>query len=276
MSLWLAVLILAGAEGLAVGLMLLVRRRAPVGSFFKDTAEAAGVFAVVGTAFAVLLAFVFFLTFQSYDSARKDTRGEADAVTGMFRTAALFPTPARLTLQGQLVCYGRAVAELEWPAMRHERSSPVVQGWINALDRDLRAVRIVGDKPTTALSHWFDQSEARQTGRRGRLAEAASVVPPLVWLVLILGGLVVIAYTCLFADPEERRLSQGLMMFAVSTMVISSLLVVRFLDHPYQNRSGSIRPTSMREALDVIGTQRAEQPPLAPLPCDATGRPLRT
>src|SRR5207248_11189628 len=77
-----------------------------------------------------------------------------------------FPTrrssDLRLTLQGQLVCYGRAVAELEWPAMRHERSSPVVQGWINALDRDLRAVRIAGDKPTTALSHWFDQSRSEE------------------------------------------------------------------------------------------------------------------
>src|SRR2546423_456760 len=103
MSLWLAVLILAGAEGLAVGLMLLVRRRAPVGSFFKDTAEAAGVFAVVGTAFAVLLAFVFFLPSQSYDSARKAAGGGADAVRGLFGTGALFPPPARLTLQGQLV-----------------------------------------------------------------------------------------------------------------------------------------------------------------------------
>jgi Protein of unknown function (DUF4239) len=273
MNLLVAVGILAGAEALAVSLMLLVRRRSPVGSFFKDTEEAAGVFAVAGTAFAVLLAFVFFLAFQSYDSARKDARGEADAVTGMFRTASLFPTPARLNLQGQLVCYGRAVVDREWPDMRHDRASPVVQGWIDSLDRSLRTARIGGDKPTTGLSHWFDQAEARQTGRRGRLAEAGSVVPPLVWLVLIVGGAVVIAYTCFFADPGERRLPQALMMFAVSTMVASSLLVIRFLDHPYENHSGSIEPTAMRSALAVIATERAQEPPLAPVPCDRTGLP---
>ena len=49
------------------------------------------------------------------------------------------------------------------------------------------------------MSHWFDLTEARQDGRRGRLAEASSVVPPLVWLVLVLGGIVVVGYTCLFA-----------------------------------------------------------------------------
>src|SRR2546421_7140901 len=104
MSLWLAVLILAGAEGLAVGLMLLVRRRAPVGSFFKDTAEAAGVFAVVGTAFAVLLAFVFFLAFESYDAGRNDARKEAEAAISMFRTAQLFPPPANQRLAAEVEC----------------------------------------------------------------------------------------------------------------------------------------------------------------------------
>src|SRR5438067_1857737 len=141
MSLWLAVAILAGAGALAVALMLAVRRRSPAGSFFKDTAEAAGVFAVVGTAFAVLLAFVFFLAFQSYDSARKDARAEADATISMFRTAELFPAPSSARLLGEVTCYARAVVEREWPAMRHGRSSPVVQDWVESIDRTARGSR---------------------------------------------------------------------------------------------------------------------------------------
>jgi hypothetical protein len=273
MNLWLAVAILAGADALAVGLMLALRRRSPIGSFFKDTAEAAGVFAVVGTAYAVLLAFVFFLAFQSYDGARNDARDEADATTSMFRTAGLFPSPGGARLQGQLICYGRAVADLEWPAMRDGHANPVVQGWVETIERTANGAPVRGDKPTAALSHWFDLTEARQAGRRGRLGEASSVVPPLVWFVLILGGVVVILYTCLFADPAERHLSQSLMMLAVSTMVTSSLLVIYFLDHPYQNQSGSIRPTAVRTALRVIDAERARTRSLIALPCDPSGRP---
>jgi hypothetical protein len=257
----------------AVGLMLVVRGRSPTGSFFKDTAEAAGVFAVVGTAFAVLLAFVFFLAFQSYDSARNDARDEADATISMFRTAELFPAPFANRLEGDLVCYGRAVVDLEWPAMRDEHSSPVVQGWVETIERTGNRAPIRGDKQSDALAHWFDLAEARQAGRRGRLAEASPVVPSLVWLVLILGGIVVIAYTCLFADPAERHVSQSLMMLAVSTMVTSSLLVIYFLDHPYENQSGSIRPGAMRTALRVIGAERAKLGRPIAVPCDARGRP---
>jgi hypothetical protein len=273
MDLWLAVLILAGAEATAVGLMLAMRRRSPIGSFFKDTAEAAGVFAVVGTAFAVLLAFVFFLAFQSYDGARNDARDEADATTSMFRTAELFPAPFGHRLEGDLICYGRAVVNLEWPAMRDEHSNPVVQDWVETIERTANRAPIRGDKQAASLAHWFDLTEARQAGRRGRLGEASPVVPSLVWLVLILGGVVVIAYTCLFADPAERHLSQSLMMLAVSTMVTSSLLVIYFLDHPYENQSGSIRPSAMRTALRVIGAERAQAGQPVVLPCDPRGRP---
>jgi hypothetical protein len=274
-NLGLAIAILLIGESIAIGLMLLVRRRAPIGSFFKDTAEAAGVFAVVGTAFAVLLAFVFFLAFESYDAARNDARKEAEAAISMFRTAQLFPAPASQRLEGDVQCYSRAVIEREWPAMRHGDSSPLVQDWIEAMESTVHESPIAGDKQTAALTHWFDLSETRQEGRRGRLAESTSVVPPLVWLVIVLGGLVVVLYTCLFADPSERRLSQSLMMVATSSMVLSSLLVVYFLDHPYRDQGGSIRPSAMRTALRVMEGAQGEKLAPAALPCDASGRPRR-
>jgi hypothetical protein len=229
----------------------------------------------VGTAFAVLLAFVFFLAFQAYDNARNDARGEADAVMSMFRTAESFPVAHGERMRAGLFCYGRAVVEREWPAMRHDRSEPLVQGWIETLDHEARRARIVGAQQTEALDHWFDVAEARQDGRRGRLAEAGDVVPPLVWLVLILGGAVVIGYTCFFADPAERRLGQAMMMLAVSSMVISSLLVIFFLDRPYQDQSGSIRPSAMRSALRVMAADRERPLSPAAIPCDASGRPRR-
>jgi hypothetical protein len=271
-SLWLAVAILAVGEALAVGLMMLVRTRAPAGSFFHDTSEAAGVFAVVGTAYAVLLAFVFFLAFQAYDNARNEARSEADAVMSMYRTAESFPPATSTRLRGGLTCYARSVVEGEWPAMRHDRSDPLVQRWIETLDHEARHAPIAGAQQTEALDHWFDVAEARQDGRRGRLAEAGDVVPPLVWLVLVLGGLVVVGYTCFFADPAERRLGQAMIMLAVSSMVVSSLLVVYFLDHPYQDQSGSIRPSAMRGAVRVMA---ADQTPPTAVLCDAGGRPRR-
>ena len=49
-----AALLLAGVTGVSVGAMLLVRRRAPAGSWFQDGDRAAGVFGVLATGFSVV------------------------------------------------------------------------------------------------------------------------------------------------------------------------------------------------------------------------------
>ena len=70
MSLVVAILIVVATTGIAVLAMLWVRRTAPDGSYFHDGDRAAGVFGVLATGFAVLLGFVVFLAFTSYDAAQ--------------------------------------------------------------------------------------------------------------------------------------------------------------------------------------------------------------
>ena len=55
MSLLWAALVVVAVATLAITAMLLVRRRAPAGSYFEDGDRAAGVFGVLATGFAVLL-----------------------------------------------------------------------------------------------------------------------------------------------------------------------------------------------------------------------------
>ena len=71
-----AALVVLGAVGVAALGMYLVRRRASRWWFLHLSRPGRGVFGVVGTAFAVLLAFVIFLAFESYTNAKE----EADAV----------------------------------------------------------------------------------------------------------------------------------------------------------------------------------------------------
>jgi hypothetical protein len=62
--LW-GVLIVVVADALAIAAMLLVRRRAPEGSFFSDGDRASGVFGVLATCFAIFAGFVIFLAFTT-------------------------------------------------------------------------------------------------------------------------------------------------------------------------------------------------------------------
>src|SRR6478672_6360604 len=119
MSLVWAGLVVVLATALAITAMLLVRRRAPAGSRFEDGDRAAGVFGVLATGFAVLLGFVVFLAFESYDTSRSGAETEAQIVTQQFETAHLFPSAERGPLEGALVCYARTVVNQEWSQMEN-------------------------------------------------------------------------------------------------------------------------------------------------------------
>jgi hypothetical protein len=269
-----AVAIVAAAVVATVTIMLLVRRfLAPAGGFFTDSDRAAGVFGVTGTGFAVLLAFVIFLSFSSYDRARDKASTEAVAVTELFRTAKLFSPESRRRLHGELICYARAVVREEWHTMRKGHGSPVVDDWLLRIERTIDGIRLHGESQRVAFEHWFDEASDRREGRRGRLAEGEPLVPSLIWLALFLGGALIVAYMCFYADPREPFFVQALMMGAVTTMVVVGLLVVWFLDHPYQGASGSIKPTAMTMTLRRMEEENKASTPVAVSLCDQRGRP---
>jgi hypothetical protein len=151
--------------------------------------------------------------------------------------------------------------------MRHRHESKLVQGWLAALDTDVARLDVRGQKQTVAYGHWLDQNAQRREGRRGRLAEATPFVPPPIWLVLIVGAVLLVGYMCFYADRRERFFVQAMMIGAITAIVVSGLLVVRFLDRPYQDEAGSIKPAQMRQTLELMDQERA--------PCDSGGTPTR-
>ncbi len=269
MNLWVSGGVIGVAVIAAVTLMFFARRRAPEGGFFSDLDRAAGVFGVLGTSFAVLLAFVIFVAFESYSNAKDKAGQEAVSVIELYHTAQLFPSPAREELTGQMTCYARSVIDDEWAAMKDRRESPLVQTWLAkvdaTVDRDIRSEK----EESTAFGHWLDQSASRREGRRGRLAEAKPFVPAPVWLALIIGASLLVLFMCFFADRSEAFLVQAMMIGAITAVVVTGLLVIRFLDRPYENRSGSIKPVEMRQTLKMIEQEGDRVRAL----CDEQGRP---
>src|SRR3954451_3611110 len=114
MSLVLGVLIVAGCAAIAITVMLVVRRGAPDGGYFADGDRASGVFGVLATGFSVLLGFIVFLAFTSYDNSRAGAETEALIVAQQVETAQGFPALAADKLTGELVCYARSVVGPGW------------------------------------------------------------------------------------------------------------------------------------------------------------------
>lgn len=263
---WLAPFIVLFVAAVAVAVKLVVRRRAPEGGWFTDLPRSAGTLSVIGTMFAVMLAFVILFSLQSYQRAREGSSIEAVAVTELHAVASVLPQPASDRLHGGLVCYARAVVNDEWPAMQDGHTSALVESWINTLHGDFAAADVRGARQEAAYAQWFDEEAQRREGRRERIAEASPFLPAPLWFALGMGATLTLAYMVAQADRREGVLIQAIPIGFVAALVTAGLLVVVFLDNPYTGGNGSIKPTEMGRTLTAI--DKNVQPP-----CDERGNP---
>ena len=205
MNLVLGFAITLAVAAVAITAMLLVRRRAPEGSYFTDGDRASGVFGVIATGFSVLLGFIVFLAFTSYDQSRSGAESEARLVVQQVETAQFFPASVSAKLTGQLVCYGRFVVHGEWPQMRRSAIGNDPHPWGVAMFLTLRSVQPQSNSEQSAYDHWVDQTAEREQARQDRVHGAAGVIPTPLWIVLFFISVVVFAYMLFFADPVRGR-----------------------------------------------------------------------
>src|SRR5215216_5302994 len=135
MNLLLLAVIVTAVALVSVALMFVVRGRMREDHFFVEVERGAGVFAFLGTAFAVLLAFVVLEAFGSFNDARTGAESEATSVVELSRNSEFFSRVDRERFAGRLICYSRAAIDDEWPAMREGERSELVQDWVEALGR---------------------------------------------------------------------------------------------------------------------------------------------
>ena len=249
MSLVIAVLIVVAASAVAIAAMLLVRRRAPDGSYFHDGDRAAGVFGVLATGFAVLLGFVVFLAFTSYDAARAGAEAEALVVAQQVETAQFFPPAAVGELTGELVCYARSVAGVQWERMESGTLGEQINPWAVELFRTLRTVEPQTATEQSAYDKWLDQTSAREEARNDRIHGAVGVIPTPLWLVLFFSAALIFVFMLFFADSGERAVVQALLIGTVVAVITAMLLLLNFLDNPFHDGVGGLRPVAMERTL---------------------------
>jgi hypothetical protein len=271
MRLVLAVLFLAAVTGVAIAAMLLVRRHAPDGSYFNDGDRAAGVFGVLATGFAVLLGFVVFLAFSSYDTARTGAEDEALLVAQQVETAQFFPDDVVEQLDLQLVCYARSVAGVQWEKMESGTLGESVNPWGAALFHTVQSVEPRTPSQQSAYDAWFQQTSDREAARNARIHGAAGVIPGPLWLVLIFSALLVFSFVLLFADSGEPAFVQAALMGSVVAVMTSTLLLLTALDNPFHTGYGGLRPVAMERALKIIDQQLHIVGNVGTPPCDAQG-----
>jgi Protein of unknown function (DUF4239) len=237
MSVFDGLLIVVVATVVAVGGMVVVQRLVPTERRKEHNDVAGFIYAVVGVSYAVLLGLMLIAVWEQWNAAEEVTSDEANQLAGIFYFAHAVPQPEGRHIQELARSYAQEVVEEEWPAMEQGKSSP--KAWAT-LD-ELRATILGLDPPTSAQQVPYSQARYNQIldqlhglgdGRRERLLAASGGLPTILWVVLIGGGIITVAFTYLFG--LENTLVHTLMVASLALIIALSLFSVAALDHPYK------------------------------------------
>lgn len=224
------ILILLAMLVSVVGLMI-VRHFVDVHRLKEYHEVASYFFLMLGTLYAVLVAFAIFVVWDGFTQAGTNLEHEANEVGDLSRLSMAMPDPMRKKVSVALGEYLNSVTADEFPAMANghgsQRTWIAVQNLWDVYD---------GFKPDTLqmqayLTQSLEHLARLSDYRRMRLFASRGTVPDALWMLLISGGVLLIAFTYLFG--HDSLFSQAAMTAVLAGILAFSLFLIASLDTPY-------------------------------------------
>lgn len=245
----LGVIAVAVAILLAVGALVLVRRRLGVAFLERHNDVAGNIYGVLGVIYGVLLAFVVGTVWQRYVDAREIVEQEANALADLYRSAAAYPDSVGRRLRATLETYAQVVPEQEWGEGARRIGSDQAWHAYNALWREYLAY-----SPATERGRIWHQESVRHLNalgdnRRLRLLHSQPAIPPLLWVVLYVVGVVTVAFSYFFG--VQNVWSHALMTGALAGTIGLILGLLMALEHPFDGLA-RVQPQAFGEVLQII------------------------
>ena len=230
----------------AVAGLVLVQRLVPPERREGQNDVAGFIFAVLGVAYAVLLAFVVIAVWQDYKTAQTNVESEAHELAGVYFLASQLPEPDRTRIQDLARTYARVVVEEEWPMMAGGQTSPRADSLLRRLTS-----KILEFDPHTEGEQVLYESGLKQLhdaadARRSRLLEVREGIPDLLWVVLVVGGVITVCFTYLFG--LKSNLAHALMVAALTLVICGILFTIGEFNNPFSGVV-EIRPEAFKEVL---------------------------
>jgi hypothetical protein len=146
-----------------------------------------------------------------------------------------------------------------------------VNPWAVALYETLRGVEPATAVEQSAYDTWRDLTTQREAARQDRVHGAVGVIPAPLWVVLFFSAAIIFVFMLFFADSGERAVVQALLIGSVVSVITSILLLLGYLDDPFHEHAGGLRPVAMERTLDVIAQELVLTDQQLSPPCDARG-----
>jgi hypothetical protein len=213
----------------------MVRKKYPAEVLKENHEVAAIIFNAFGLFYGVMVAFVVFVTWGGYDDATKNLQLEASEALDIFHSAEAFPDSLKKIIQQGVRDYVDAVYNDEVSKMAEED----IRLYAGGAHATLRILFSQMDASSISNRELYAESLRSLNNlaqyRRMRIFAGNDTVPPVIWLVLLVGGVFTVGYTFFFGMKNLK--AQYLITTTLTVMITSILFLIYVLDHPFTGTS---------------------------------------
>ena len=248
---------------LAVGGMLIVRKRVGVKAPASYHEVAGYLLSVIGTLYAVLLGFVVVDAMGKQQELRVIVEQEASGVANIFLCSHGLPDPMRKRIQVLCREYVVDVVNDEWDCMRGTYSPRAFAG-ARSLRKESTSKTTDNEQDETIRGRMLEEMCQMTDKRRTRLVTTQLGVAPIMWAVLIVGGVFTVLFTYFFGVENLR--AQIIMTVLVATTLSLNVFLVFVFAYPLAG-DVAVRPDAFQMDLLIFDFhEKGSIPPNLPLP----------
>ena len=233
----------------ALLLQMLVQRLLPATLRQGHTVLGAAIFTVIGTTYAVLLAFMAMTAWEQYSAAQGLARHEADLIGSIHQASYGIPEPAGAAVRADLMPYLAQIIDVEWPAQIAGRTVPATEPLLVRMNRTVLEIRPIGTGESNVQNFLINALSDAATVRRDRRLATHGTIPDLVWVVLVSGAALMVASSFMLGGPTPAM--HMLMTVALVASGVLVLLLIVGLSSPFHGMV-TIPPDAYVEVLAEI------------------------
>ena len=216
--------------GLAV-LGLVLSRRIISAERLQGIAASEQIFSLAGVLYAVLVAFVVVVVWEQFDQARTDAESEAAAIAALLRDSEGLPAASQPAIQQSLIAYTNDVVNDEFPRMRggepiKQQSDNLTRVWQSYLH-----VQPVTESEGSFYRESVAKLDDLGSARKTRIASSKAEIPGLLWVLLVGGGIIMLAFGYIFG-PADIMVHSVLIGLA-GALLAFVLFLIFDLNHPF-------------------------------------------
>jgi hypothetical protein len=252
-------LVIAGVTTLAVCGMLVVRWRVSVPTLASYHEVAGYLLSVVGTLYAVLLGFVVVDAMQHMQDVRGLVSMEASGLANIFLCAEALPEPKASTIRTFCHNYAEEVINDEWHTLRQGKYSQKTFHWGFRLWKEITTIDPVTQREQNIQQQLIQEVCSMTQNHRTRVISATHGVAPVMWLVLIVGGIFTVIFTYFFGVANLKV--QVLMTMLVAVTLSLNVYLVWVFGNPMATDLG-VKPGPFELDLVIFDNfKKGDMPP---------------